>query len=77
MIRKGCCAGISPRLGRYGGNSPMLTKCNCLAGCRVQSAPTRYWGGLGSYGLRQEPAPERSGFKCPEPAPTRPGARRK
>ena len=41
MIRKGCCAGTSPRLGRCGGISPRLTKCNCLAGCRVQPAPTR------------------------------------
>ena len=34
-------AGNSPRLGRYGGNSARLTKCNCLAGYRVQPAPTR------------------------------------
>ena len=52
MIRKGCCEGISPRLGRYGGNSPRLTKCNCLAGCRVQPASTRYRGELGSPSLR-------------------------
>ena len=76
MIRKGCYEGTSPRLGRCGGNSPMLTKCNCLAGSRVQPAPTRCWGGLGSYGLRQEPAPERGGFKSPELVLTRPGARR-
>ena len=65
MIRKSCYAGTSPRLGRCGGISPRLTKCNCLAGCRVQPAPTRCRGGLGSPSLRQQPAP------------TRPGARRK
>ena len=32
MIRKDYYAGTSPRLGRCGGNSPRLTKCNCLAG---------------------------------------------
>ena len=55
----------------------MLTKYNYLAGYRVQSAPTRYRGELGLYSLRQEPAPEGGGFKCPEPALTRLGARRK
>ena len=54
MIIKDCCAGTSPRLGRCGGNSPRLTKCNCLASSRVQPAPTRCWGGLGSHDLRQE-----------------------
>ena len=36
-----------------GGNSPRLTKCNCLAGYRVQPALTRYRGGLSSPYLRQ------------------------
>ena len=67
----------SPRLGRCGGNSARLTKCNCLAGYRVQPAPTRYRGGLGSHSLRQELAPEWGGFKSPEPALIRPGARRR
>ena len=57
--------GTNPRLGRYGGNSPRVIKCNYLTGCRVQPAPTRYRSGLGSPSLRQEPAP------------TRPGARRR
>ena len=61
MIRKGCYVGMSSRLGCCEGNSPRLAKCNCLAGYRVQP---RCWGGLGSHGLRQEPAS------------TRPGARR-
>ena len=60
MIRMNCYRAI----GRCGGNSPMLTKCNSLAGCRVQSASTRCRSGLGLHGLRQQPAP------------TRPGARR-
>ena len=77
MIRKGCYGGTSPRLGRCVGNSPRLTKCNCLAGCRVQPAPTRCRGGLGSPSLRQEPAPPLGRVQNPEPAPTRPGARRK
>ena len=42
MIRKDYYAGTSPRLGRCEGNSPMLTKCNCLASYRVQPALTRY-----------------------------------
>ena len=70
-------AGNSPRLGRCGGNSARLTKCNCLAGCRVQPAPTRYRGGLGSPCLRQQPAPLSGRVQIPEPALTRPGARRK
>ena len=36
----------------YEGNSPRLTKCNYLAGYRVQLAPTRYRDGLGLYNLR-------------------------
>ena len=59
MIRKNCCAVARG----YGGNSPMLIKCNCLAGYRVQPALTRCWGGLGSHGLRQEPAPTRLGAR--------------
>ena len=30
----------------YGGNSPRLIKCNCLAGYRVQPVLTRYRGEL-------------------------------
>ena len=52
MIRKGCCVGISPRLGRCGGNSPRLTKYNYLAGYRVQPALTRCRGKLDSPNLR-------------------------
>ena len=37
MIRKNCYAIARA----YGGNNPRLTKCNCLAGYRVQPAPTR------------------------------------
>ena len=46
MIKKGCYAGTGPRLGRCGGNSPRLTKCNCLAGSglqRVQPAARAGW----------------------------------
>ena len=50
-------------IGRCGGNSPMLTKYNSLTGCRVQPALTRYRGGLGSHGLRQQPAPTRLGAR--------------
>ena len=52
MIRKGYYAGTSPRLGRRGGISPRLIKCNCLAGYRVQPAPTRYRDELDSPCLR-------------------------
>ena len=72
IIRKNCCAVARA----CGGNSPRLTKCNCLAGYRVQPAPTRYRGGLGLPSLRQEPAPVLGRVQNPEPAPTRPGARR-
>ena len=34
-IRKDYYAGISPRLGRYEGNSPILIRYNYLAGSRV------------------------------------------
>ena len=77
MIRKGCYEGTSPRLGRCEGNSPRLTKYNCLAGYRVQPAPTRCRGELGSPSLRQEPAPPLRRVQNPEPAPTRPDARRR
>ena len=39
-------------------------------------ASTRYRGGLGLPSLRQEPAPLPARVQNPEPAPTRPGARR-
>ena len=59
MIRKNCCA-VARALR---GNSPRLTKYNCLAGYRVQPAPTRCRGGLGSPSLRQELALFRPGAR--------------
>ena len=54
MIRMNCYRATE----RYGGNSPMLTKCNCLAGYRVQPAPTRCWGGF-KFQNPPQPAPVR------------------
>ena len=54
MIRKNCC--VIARA--YWGNSPRLTKCNCLAGYRVQPAPTRYRGGF-KFQNPPQPAPVR------------------
>ena len=54
MIRKNCCAVARA----CGGNSPRLIKCNCLADCRVQPAPTRCRGGFKIQNPPQ-PAPVR------------------
>ena len=65
MIRKSCYAGTSPRLGRYGGDSPMLTNCNCLA--VPEFNPPQPAAGAGWVHMtllrRQEPASIRLGAR--------------
>ena len=62
MIRKSCYGGNSSRLGRCGGNNPRLTRYNCLAGSELESAPTRYRGGLRRTYFSLELASLRGGF---------------